>query len=363
MRKKQIEIASVAKTTKTDRTGILLGGSVAKGKCCGGVIKPSQPSQSTKHGTKAQQQMREAAAADAKKELQKLQKQNASPQKKLEAKGSSNADVFSMEEDDDMGGGSVVVVLTDEQLQARVDLYRSQGSAEDSDEVTSTLAKIEELRKAKLASKSGSEQRRKSERALKKAESNFDAARSAGVELCEKLAENDKDVGRLHLLHRETQRAHDELVASLRSSPEAVGQLDGPGRSAVGTPALEKLFCSEGAPPDAILEGFGEWGKLFKAIRDKVVEDRQKQVDEERRLAAKAAEDASKAEAEAKFEAEASAAALAAEAELLGNSEADLKRAIEKADPALRAEIAKRMLVDRDAKDATAKRAGPYKSA
>ena len=100
---------------------------ICKGSCCVGVVKPSLPSQSTRIKqpasleTKAQQQVREASAAAkaAKKEAQKLRKQNAVLQKKLDAGGE-------VEGDDAMDCGGGPAALTTEQLQARVDFFISQ---------------------------------------------------------------------------------------------------------------------------------------------------------------------------------------------------------------------------------------------
>ena len=349
---------------------------IDKSKCCSGVVKPTQPSRSARQGTKAEQQVREAhaAAKAAKKEVQQLQKQAEDLRKEKLALQKLAPQVFSMDDDDEMGE-QVVVVHTIEQYQARVDLFRSQGFADESPEIAVPLAEIERAKKAKLASKPGSEQLRKLERLVAKADSNVEANRKKLEEHQKAGEELRKESERLQLIQRDAQTAHDELVATLRSSQKSGLAETKP--EVAKDPALDKLFWGEGAPSDDDLERYGDWGKIFKARRDREIEERQRQVDDEtRRRTEAAAEDAArmaadKAAAEVAREAAANAekvaadeakanATLAEEAAALGNSEEEFKKAIGESDPALRAELAKRILIARRARDPASKRAGPY---
>ena len=111
-----------------------------------------------------------------------------------------------------------------------------------------------------------------------------------------------------------------------------------------------------------MLAGLGEWGQLFRAIRDQELEQRQALAEEESRRAAKAAEEEAKTRAAEIVKADKvkAAAALAEEAAVLGNSEEAFRKAIEDSDPVLRTELAKRILEGRRAADTSTKRAGPY---
>ena len=336
----------------------------SKSSCCSGVVKPEEPSQSLRHRqyetgtTKAQQQVREAAAG-AKKELQKLRQQNKQLQKKLETcKAEQDGQGGGDDGDDDMGG-ITEVSLTIEQLQARLDLSRAQGCVESSPEIVSTVARIDELRRAKLASRPGSEQLRKSERALKATADKLEAAKKTTEQLAKQLEESKCRVHELQSAHEKARQAHDDLVSSLRSAPLPATQ-DTPLLPDIPRAAVQKLLCPTGGPSDEILAGLGEWGVLLKSIRDKDAADRQALAKQEAQLQQAREEQAAAAEAQAGEAAKAAAEAEAARqaAQDLSESGEDLRAEIEKADPALRKELAQRLLDEKRAKFSN--RPAPY---